>query len=232
MLVEVRDALFGYRERPVVRVEALVLRAARCLGIFGPNGAGKTTLVRGMTGLIEPMRGAVTRSGAIRFGYLPQHRAMELHWPMTALDAASMSISARRHLGWIARDDVERVRGAMQFMGVADLAHRPFAKLSGGQQQRVLLAGALAADPIVLVLDETTEGLDVRSSQMLLDRLREQTAGGLCTVLISHDVEDLLAVADEVAWLRPPEVAEQPSHVEVISPDELAQRVVQVRRSA
>jgi ABC-type Mn2+/Zn2+ transport system ATPase subunit len=61
MLVEISGATFGYGRRPVVQVEALALRPGRCLGVFGPNGAGKTTLVRGLTGLLKPMTGAVTR---------------------------------------------------------------------------------------------------------------------------------------------------------------------------
>jgi zinc/manganese transport system ATP-binding protein len=231
MLVEMRETVFGYRERPVVRVRELRLVGGRCLGIFGPNGVGKTTLVRGITGLLAPMDGTARRAAGLRFAYLPQHRAMDLHWPMTALDAAAMGVSARSRLGWLDRDDVARVREAMRLMRVDDLARRPFARLSGGQQQRVLLAGALASHPSVLVLDETTEGLDVRSRQMLLGALRDATSGELCTVMISHDVEDLLAVADEVAWLHAPEASEQPSEVEMIDPNELAERVASVRRA-
>src|SRR3954452_7704542 len=106
MLVEITDAQFGYASRPVVSVTRLVLREGGSLGIFGPNGVGKTTLVRGMTGLLKPMAGTVVlgQGEPVRFGYLPQHRAMELHWPMTGFDAAAMAISALRPLG--------RVRGS------------------------------------------------------------------------------------------------------------------------
>src|SRR4051812_46615810 len=104
MLVEVRDAVFGYGERPVVRVDALNLHAGLCLGIFGPNGAGKTTLVRGLTGLLTPISGTVQRRTS-RIGYLPQHRAMDWHWPMTGFDAAALALSARRPLGWIGSRD-------------------------------------------------------------------------------------------------------------------------------
>src|SRR5207302_10678804 len=119
------------------------------------------------------------------------------------LDAAAMAVSAVRFLGRIGRKDATRVREAMTRMDVHALARRPFAKLSGGQQQRLLLAGALAAEPTVLVLDEPTDGLDVRSRQTLLSLLRDLTAaGGLCTAIISHEVEDLLYLCDEVAWLH------------------------------
>src|SRR5689334_2768014 len=123
MLVEITGATFGYQRRPVVRVESLALHAGRCLGVFGPNGAGKTTLVRGMTGLLAPMTGSVRRGGndSLRFGYLAQHRAMELHWPMTGFDAAAMALSAARRLGRIRRRDADMVRTAMDRMQVRSL---------------------------------------------------------------------------------------------------------------
>lgn len=229
MLIEIQQAIFGYRDRAVVRVEKLHLHAGRCLGVFGPNGAGKTTLVRGLVGLLKPFSGSIIRKSDLRFGYLPQHRTMDLNWPMTGLDAASMAISARKRFGWMG-SNTNQVRDAMKALGVADLAHQPFARLSGGQQQRLLLAGSLAADPEVLVLDEPTDGLDVRSRRLLLDLLREQTAAGVSTVMISHEVEDLLHLADEVAWLHPGDDPTDPSHVEVIAPTQLAERVTHAKR--
>jgi ABC-type Mn2+/Zn2+ transport system ATPase subunit len=227
MVVEVRNAVFGYGDQPVVRVEALRLESGRCLGVYGPNGSGKTTLLRGLTGLLRPLEGSVTYEGGPRFGYLPQHRSLaaESHWPMTALDAAALATSARRRLGWVGRSDRQRLRQEMAGLGVGELARRAFALLSGGQQQRVLLAGAMAADPQVLVLDEPTEGLDLRSRAVLLDRLKAATAAGLCAVLVSHDPADLLAVAGVVALLEPAEEIGRPSHTEVMEPSRLPQRL-------
>jgi ABC-type Mn2+/Zn2+ transport system ATPase subunit len=142
-----------------------------------------------------------------------------------------MASSAREAFGRITRDDDRRIRDAMQRLGVADLARRPFSRLSGGQQQRLLLAGALAAGPNVLVLDEPTDGLDVRSRETLLSLLRDLTAGGLCTAIISHEVEDLLSLCDEVAWLHAADDPEHPSHVEVITPEGLAERMLTTSRS-
>src|SRR5436305_7704200 len=93
-LIEVRDAVFGYGSRAVVRVDQLDVQRGKCLGIFGPNGAGKTTLVRGITGLLPPISGSVSHEpnrarasgkepiaygqpGSLRIGYLQQHRGME-----------------------------------------------------------------------------------------------------------------------------------------------------------
>ncbi len=225
MFVELSHCVFGYGTKPVVQVNTLALSAGQCLGIFGPNGAGKSTLVGGIAGLLQPMAGAVQRSHGTRFGFLPQQRSLERQWPMSGLDAAGLAVSAWRPLGWLGRG-WGRVRTQMDALGVIDLATRRFSDLSGGQQLRVLLAGALAAEPQVLVLDEPTDGLDVRSSEALLEILRNTTRSGLCTILISHDVEDLLEAADRVAWLHPSEEPGAPSRVEVVSPAELGQRVV------
>jgi len=231
MLVELQDCLFGYRGRPVVQVNGLDLDAGRCLGVFGPNGSGKTTLVRGMTGLLPPIAGKVIRPHDLRFGYIPQHRALELHWPMSGLDAAAMAISSHQRWGWLG-GKAARLIPMLETLGVQDLARRPFAKLSGGQQQRLLLAGALAAEPQVLVLDEPTDGLDVRSRQILLDVLRRHAAQGLATVIISHDVEDLMCLCDQVAWVHPSQDPGQPSQVELIAPPQLAERVMVVRQAS
>jgi len=237
MLIKLSQAVFGYAGKPIVQVDKLHLHAGSCMGIFGANGSGKTTLVRGLTGLLRPMQGTVERATGdaepLRIGYLPQHRALELHWPMSGLDAAALAVSARRWFGWIGGER-PRLMEAMATMGVAELAHRSFAKLSGGQQQRILLAGALAARPQVLILDEPTDGLDVRSRDLLLEKLRRVTADGLSTVLISHDVEDLVSFCNNVAWLhrgeRASENVDAPSTVELIAPDTLVERVVAARR--
>lgn len=224
-LIDVRGAAFGYSARPIVCVDSLRLERGRCCGVFGPNGSGKTTLVRGLTGLLPPLAGSVDRAIDLRFGYVPQYRGIDSSWPMSGFDAAALALSARTRLGWIGPTARRAIRTAMERLDVLPLARRSFATLSGGQQQRLLLAGALAAAPDVLVLDEPTDGLDVRSRGNLLELLRALTAGGLCAVLISHDVEDLLAVCQHVAWLHAAEAPGSPSEVESIAPEALANRV-------
>ena len=233
-LINVKNAVFGYGGRSVVCVDGLELSRGQCLGIFGPNGSGKTTLVRGITGLLAPMAGNVTHvpttsSRGLRIGYLPQHRNIELHWPMTALDAASLAISARRLFGWIGPKSTD-VLNMMRRLKIDHLAQRPVASLSGGQQQRVLLSGALAGEPTVLVLDEPTEGLDVRSTQELLDLLREFIAEGLAMMIISHEADDLMQIAREIAWLHPAQQFGDPSTVDIVTPEVLGERILQAAR--
>ncbi|MGB7160806.1 MAG: ATP-binding cassette domain-containing protein [Tepidisphaeraceae bacterium] len=267
MLVELNGVTFGYGTRRVVRVERLALDRGRCVGVYGPNGAGKTTLVRGILGLLQPIEGSVTRFAGLRPGYMPQSRALQLHWPMSGMDVAAMAISAQRPLGFIgtARD---RLREAMRELDVDDLAKRPYATLSGGQQQRLLLAGLIATEPNLFVLDEPTDGLDARTRDKLLLHLRnlltftrtgtkigtgaifypmetakfptktgEQIGTGAifpppAMVVISHDVDELVYLADEVAWIHPADDPDAPSRVELISPRELAGRMAGLRVGA
>jgi ABC-type Mn2+/Zn2+ transport system ATPase subunit len=225
MLIELTDCTFGYARQPVVRADRLRVEAGRCLGIYGPNGSGKTTLVRGLTGLICPLTGQVVRGSGVRFGYLPQHRALGLHWPMTALDAAAMPASALTWLGWVGLARRRRVRETMAALDVDQLRRRRFAQLSGGQQQRVLLAGVLAVDPTVLLLDEPTDGLDTRSRQLLLEALARATQSGIGTVLISHDVDDVAELCHEVALVHPAAEAGEPSVVEVVPREQFVARL-------
>ncbi|HVT89842.1 MAG TPA: ATP-binding cassette domain-containing protein [Tepidisphaeraceae bacterium] len=229
-LIELDQTSFGYNGKAIVRVERLPLQSGKSLGIFGPNGAGKTTLVRGLTGLLSPLSGRVSRREEIRIAYMPQHASMESHWPMSGFDAAAMTMSAQRPMGWVGSSRRE-ILNMMTRLGVANLADRAFFKLSGGQQQRILLAGAMVIQPHLLVLDEPTSGLDVHSRRMLVDVLLDFTQQGLTSVMISHEIEDLTEVCDEVAWLCPAGQADQPTRVELVAPDEMAKRLF-VNRSA
>ena len=88
-----------------------------------------------------------------------------------------------------------------------------------------MLAGALASDPNVLVLDEPTEGLDLESRRALLDLLIERKNSGLAIILVSHELEDLIEMSDAVAWLHPGTGADSPSRVEWTTAHEVSERL-------
>jgi ABC-type Mn2+/Zn2+ transport system ATPase subunit len=221
VLVELHGAGFGYGRRTVVHVDHLSVSAGACLGIYGPNGSGKTTLVRGITGLLPPLAGRVTRRPRLRCEYLPQRRAIGRHWPMSGFDAAALAVSCRAPFGWVRGAGAAAVNASMERFGVEGLARRSFSTLSGGQQQRLMLAGALAAAPEVLVLDEPTEGLDAASRLAFVHAIREELARGLAAVLVSHDADDLEALCTHVARLHPAAEPHAPSAVMLAPPSDV-----------
>jgi ABC-type Mn2+/Zn2+ transport system ATPase subunit len=144
---------------------------------------------------------------------------------MTAFDAASLQFSSRVPCGWLGRKGAARVAASLLELSVGHLRDQRFSTLSGGQQQRVMLAGALAADPNVLVLDEPTEGLDLGSRRGLLDLLTHRKRSGLAIILVSHELEDLIEVSDAVAWLHPGDGPDSPSQVEWTTAHEVSARL-------
>jgi molybdate transport system ATP-binding protein len=192
-------------------------RPGRVLGVLGPNGAGKSTLLALVAGLAAPSSGTVHVGGRLVAGpraWAPPHDRRvtllaqdPLLFPhLTALDNVAFGPraagAARREADRLALTLLDRV-------GCADLAGRRPAALSGGQSQRVALARALAPDPEVVLLDEPLSALDVGSAAEMRHLLRDVLRGsGRTAVLVTHDLLDVLAVADDVVVLDGGTVAE------------------------
>jgi sulfate/thiosulfate transport system ATP-binding protein len=172
--------------------------------LLGPSGSGKTTLLRIIAGLEEPDAGRVVIDGAdvtnMRpqrrgIGFVFQHYAAFKH--MTVRDNVGFGLSVRRLRKADIRRRVDEVLAVVQLEGLDD---RYPAQLSGGQRQRMAFARALAVDPSVLLLDEPFGALDARVRSDLrhwLRRLHERTE--VTTVLVTHDQEEAMEVADRIA---------------------------------
>ncbi len=193
----------GYDRRVLLRDVHLEVPARGVLALVGPNGSGKTTLLRVLLGLLKPLAGHVELPGGRtpRLGYVPQTDVSEVLVPVSALEVVLMGlVPARPLLGRLTAADRAAGVAALEVMGVAELAQRPFRDLSGGQRQRVLLARGLVADPELLVLDEPVRGLDVGSSAALVATLvglaRER---GLSIVVATHSLDLVANHADHVA---------------------------------
>lgn len=177
------------------------LPAGRCTAVTGTSGAGKTTLLRLLNRLEEPTGGRILLDDV----------------PLAELDVLAL----RRRVGLVAQRPVlltervaDEVRVGCQELSeshAADLlakvglplsfAARPTSELSGGEAQRVCLARALAVEPEVLLLDEPTSALDEVSAVLIAELARAHAAGGGTVVLVSHDLDLVQGVADEVLVL-------------------------------
>jgi molybdate transport system ATP-binding protein len=206
------------------------IAAGEVLAVLGPNGAGKSTALHVIAGLVRPDTGIVrlgdrvltdTESGvfvpthARRVGLLLQDALLFPH-----LDVAANVAFAPRS-GHAKRPRREARATAAHWLDQVDaagFADRMPRQLSGGQAQRVALARALAADPDVLLLDEPLAGLDVSAATAMRKLLRHALSrDGRSAVLITHDVLDVLTLADRVLVLDSGRVVETGSAASVLA---------------
>lgn len=192
---------FGSR-RAVDGVD-VVLGSGECLALFGPNGAGKTTLLRIFAGLLKPTSGSAAIGGLklpavgarSRVGLI-SHRSM-LYEALTARE--NVIFAARLH-GLI--DPVVAADRALTLLRVADRAEVPVRALSRGLQQRVAIARAIVHDPDVLLADEPYTGLDEQGSGALTALLEERRNAGAALVVVTHHLQEGLALASHAAIMR------------------------------
>lgn len=165
------------------------------VAVVGPNGAGKSTLFKAVAGLLPPRSGRIRvfdhdpQREPIDVGYVPQHDEVDLSFPVTVADVVMMGrIGRMGWLRWPSRQDREAVAGALEQVGMTDLAERQIGELSGGQRQRVFIARALAQEAKLLLLDEPFAGVDATSEQAIMDALDRLTERGIAFLLSTHDL--------------------------------------------
>ena len=204
-------------EKPVLRDVSLILEPGQAMLITGDNGSGKTTLSRILTGLLVPTWGNVTLGGTPmerRVGDVAlsmQFARLQLQRPSVRTDILAaaghgplIGSGVGRRKNALSREEGDRiVERAMSLVGLDPaLASRGIDDLSGGQMRRVALAGLLASDPRVLILDEPMAGLDAASRELLISVLDERRRAGLSILVISHDLEGMDDLCDTRRHLR------------------------------
>jgi iron(III) transport system ATP-binding protein len=197
----------GYAGTPVLQGVSLEVPAGSLTAVLGLSGCGKTTLLRVIAGFERAERGALTLAGRTlddgrtylapekrSIGYVPQEGALFPH--LSVEQNVGFGLARRERRG-------AAVAELLEMVGITQLARRLPHELSGGEQQRVALARALARRPQALLLDEPFSSLDASLRTQVREEvhalLREQ---GVTTVLVTHDQEEALSLADSVAVLR------------------------------
>jgi iron(III) transport system ATP-binding protein len=201
------DLWKGYTDAPVLEGVEFDVPAGSLTAVLGLSGCGKTTLLRVIAGFERAERGSVSLADRTLddgrnylapeqrgVGYVPQEGALFPH--LSVRENVGFGLPRRERRG-------EQVATLLEMVGIAPLARRLPHELSGGEQQRVALARALARRPQALLLDEPFSSLDAS----LRSHVREEVhallrAQGVTTVLVTHDQEEALSLADTVAVLR------------------------------
>jgi ABC-type Mn2+/Zn2+ transport system ATPase subunit len=207
-LIRARALQVGYGGVGLLPPISIDVGRGELWAVVGPNGSGKSTFVRTLLGLARPVAGEVTLAAALRLAYVPQQGALDAIFPVSVRDFVLMGRQGPGGLvGRPSAADRAAVDAALAEAGADALARRQLRDLSGGQRQRVLMARAFARDADVVVLDEPTTALDLRSERdvlALVEKLRARAA----VVMVTHLVEDALERADHALLLdRDHEVA-------------------------
>jgi sulfate transport system ATP-binding protein len=207
MSISVNNATKRFGDFLALDGVSVEVAAGSLTALLGPSGSGKSTLLRVIAGLEQPDSGTVFIDGLNVTGRAPQERGVGFvfqHYAafkhMTVYDNVAFGLKIRKRPK---SEIAERVAQLLDLVQLDGLAQRYPAQLSGGQRQRMGLARALAVDPAVLLLDEPFGALDARvrtELRLWLRRLHDETH--TTTVIVTHDQEEAMEVADEVVVMN------------------------------
>ncbi len=176
-------------------------------GLLGPNGAGKTTTIRMLTGVLRPEMGRVSIMGVDMDG--DPLRAKSSLGVIPEIGNVYPDLSARENLelfgrfyGLSRRTRAERATALLEELGLGDRADERIKRFSKGMKQRVSIGCAIIHEPQVIFLDEPTEGLDVHSRRMIVEKVRQMNRAGSTVVLTTHNIEEANQLCDRVCIIN------------------------------
>ena len=210
-----------------VAVDALSLDVdqGEFISFLGPSGCGKTTTLQMIAGFVEPSAGAILLQGQNLAAMKPSRRGLGVVFQsyalfphMTAAENVAFGLEMQK-VDRTERD--QRVKTALELVGLGGFAERYPRRMSGGQQQRVALARALVIRPHILLLDEPLSNLDAKLREEMQIELRQiQRSIGTTTILVTHDQSEAMALSDRIVVMNsgrveqiaaPQEVYERPA---------------------
>jgi ABC-type Mn2+/Zn2+ transport system ATPase subunit len=171
-------------------------------GVVGPSGSGKSTLLKTIAGSVRPVAGRVRRSPGLSVGYVPQVETVNWYFPVTVREAVLMARIDGRRTPWASAAERSEADDALERLGLGGLGDRHIRELSGGQQQRVFVARAMLRRPALLLLDEPTSGVDVRTRHDVMHLIHELHHQGLAIVLTTHDLNGIAAHLPSIMCLN------------------------------
>lgn len=208
LAVSVNGVDAGYENEVVLKDVNFKVEENDFYGIIGPNGGGKTTLLKVILGLLDPFNGDVRIYGeppsksTSYIGYVPQYAEFDEDYPISVFDVALMG--RRNKKGLIPRysdEDRDKVREALDSVGMLEMKDKNISKLSGGQKQRVFIARALSSEPKILLLDEPTASIDQKIKESIYELLNKLNQD-LTILFVTHDVGAISEYVNKLACLN------------------------------
>lgn len=203
-LIDCKNLFFSYQKTPILENVNFTVFKNEFVGIFGPNGGGKTTLLHLLMGFLLPTKGSITlfgkdaKEGRKKIGWVPQSFQFDPSFPISVLEVVLMGrIGQSALFGGYHKEDVKEALAALEKVGLLHYKSHAFADLSGGEGQRVLIARALAHKPELLLLDEPTSHVDIKTQEKIFLLLRELKKE-LTILMVTHDLQVATQIVDRV----------------------------------
>jgi zinc/manganese transport system ATP-binding protein/zinc transport system ATP-binding protein len=222
-LLTLQHVSVAYASQPVFADLDLCLTPGQFAALVGPTGGGKSTLLKLILGLLPCTQGSVYCRPQVTMGYVPQREMIDWRFPVTAEQVVLMGrYRQTSRWPWSTRADRREVAALLDRLGLTPYARRHIRQLSGGQQQRIFLARALVARPQLLLLDEPTTGVDLKTQHDILHLLHELNREGMTILLATHDLNTIASHVPWVICFQHGVVAQGPPEA-VLTPDILRQ---------
>lgn len=194
-VITIENVSFSYETHDVLERVNLIIKKGEFLAILGSNGAGKTTLLKIILGDLKPTSGTILIFNEelknfrdwTKISYLSQNATSNVaSFPTTVKELVASNLHSELGLfRFLNKIQNEKIKKALELVGMEQYQNRLFSKLSGGQMQRVLLARSLINEPEILILDEPTSALDEQSSSSLFALLKTISKEKQTTIVIS-----------------------------------------------
>ena len=211
-VIQSESVVLGYGRNVVLNEADLQIHQGEFWCFLGSNGQGKTTFIKALLGAIRPLQGKIffrkDFARRTRIGFVPQECELNSAAPITVKEFILTGLVG---IAVDAKNRNKRLRRLVELLQLQKHQNKNVWELSGGQRQRAMVARALVRDPLVLIVDEPTAGLDLSAAQSVLDTMTDLSKKhGITIVFVTHDLEIAARRASHVALFRNGTVAGGP----------------------
>ncbi len=204
-LIELNNVTLGYEKHIVLRNININIEEGDFICVVGPNGSGKSTLIKGILGLIKPIKGKIKYNGLKQnfIGYMPQETKVDSNFPASVWEIVlSGTLNTLGLKPFYTKEAKQLALDNLKLLHIENLKNKSFSDLSGGQRQKVLLARSLCATSRLLILDEPSNNLDSKSKENLYKTIVELNKEGITIIMITHDLDHGNLIGNKILSLR------------------------------
>ena len=205
-LIELKNLSLGYGSNVVIKNININIEENDFVCVVGPNGSGKSTLIKGILGLIKPIKGKVIYNNLSQnfIGYMPQETKVDANFPASVYEIVlSGTLNRLGVISFYGKNEKKIALNSLKLLEIEDLKDKKFCDLSGGQRQKVLLARCLSATSKLLILDEPSNNLDSQSKKELYKTIVDlNKKHNITIIMITHDLDHDNLLGNKILSLR------------------------------